>query len=275
MKQWHPIFALLLRPRVEPYYEMRTTMPVGDAPREADFVLLRRRRQTTPPFRGLWRHLTLWNILEYKGPSVSPRRGDVEALVELGLGIERRLRAERSQPPPEEMSFWYLANRLGRRFLGDAEEKLGGLEPLGPGLWRWQVLGRLVFLVSGTDLPVEEDSLPLHVIGHEPPATELEVARLVMQQPQLEQLYGGWLATLHPEVWEEVEVMARTARRRFTIDLRPAIEHLGVKTVIEQVGLERVIEQVGEKEIVRQIGIDRILASLSAAERRELKRRLQ
>jgi len=105
-----------------------------------------------------------------------------------------------------------------------------------------------------------------------------------MQQPQLEQLYAGWLATLHPEVWEEVELMARTTRREFRIDLRPAIENLGLMRVIEQVGVERVIrevgpdrviEQLGEKEIVRRIGIDRFLANLSAAERRELKRRLR
>src|SRR5438045_503576 len=37
MIQWHPIFAQLLRPAVEGYYELETTFPVGDAPREADY----------------------------------------------------------------------------------------------------------------------------------------------------------------------------------------------------------------------------------------------
>ena len=68
--------------------------------------------------------------------------------------------------------------------------------------------------------------------------------------------------------------MARTARRELKIDLRPVIEYVGLKRAIEQIGLERVIEQVGEKEIIKQIGIDGLLANLSAAERRELKRRL-
>src|SRR5438270_9392716 len=95
MTQWHPIFAQLLRPAVEAYYEVQTTVPVGDAPREADFVLLRRTAAAAPPFRGLWRHLTTWNILEFKGPSVVPRRGDIDLLVELGLGINRRLQAPR------------------------------------------------------------------------------------------------------------------------------------------------------------------------------------
>src|SRR5690242_2614169 len=122
MKQWHPVFAQLLRPAVEPAYEMQTTVPVGDAPREADFLLLRRTTSAHPPFRGLWQHLTPWNVLEYKGPSVSPRRRDVDLLIELGLGIDRRLnedrvREGRREMPQAEVSFWYLANRLGRRFV--------------------------------------------------------------------------------------------------------------------------------------------------------------
>lgn len=143
------------------------------------------------------------------------------------------------------------------------------------GLWRCGLLGCLLFLVSSIDLPVEEDSLPLHVVGREPLATEREVARLVLEQPELQQLYGGWLASLHPTAWKEVERMARTAGKKLTLDLRPAIEYLGLDQVIEQVGIDRVLEQVGDKEIARRIGLDRWLASLSPAERRELKRRLQ
>ncbi|HEV3261114.1 MAG TPA: hypothetical protein VG013_29955 [Gemmataceae bacterium] len=280
MKQWHPLFAQLLRPAVENYYEVRTTLPVGDAPREADFVLLRRTSQATPPFRGLWRHLTTWNILEFKGPTVSPRHGDIELLVELGLGIDRRLRKERGrkrQRPvvPEEVSFWYLANRLGHRFVLAAERKLSGLDPLGAGLWRCRLLGRLVFLVSSIHLPVEEDSLPLHIVGREPAAVEREVARLVIEEPGLQQLYGGWVASLHPSAWKEVAAMARAAGKPLNIDLRPPIEMLGLDRVIEQVGIDRLIEQCGEREVIKRIGLDRWLANLTSAERRELKRRLQ
>jgi hypothetical protein len=41
-QQWHPIFARLLRPLVESHYDIRTNVPVGDVPREADVLLLRR-----------------------------------------------------------------------------------------------------------------------------------------------------------------------------------------------------------------------------------------
>src|SRR5437660_689966 len=56
-KQWHPVFAELLRPLVESHYEVEANMPVGDAPRQADFVLLRRTRAGRLPSAGLWRDL--------------------------------------------------------------------------------------------------------------------------------------------------------------------------------------------------------------------------
>jgi hypothetical protein len=186
--------------------------------------------------------------------------------------------------PPEEVSFWYLANRLGHRFLREVEQTLGALEALGPGLWRCRVLRRLVFWVSSIDLPVEEESLPLHVVGHEPAATERQVAWLVVERPGLQERYGGWLASLHPAVWKEIEAMARTAGKDLKIDLRPMIKSLGLEFVLEQAGPERVVEQLGpdrvikllgKKELIRRIGVEEFLANLSAAERRELKRRLR
>ena len=287
MMQWHPIFAQLLRPVVEAYYDVQTTVPVGDKPREADFVLLRRILQSPPPFKGLWRHLTPWNVMEFKGRTVSPRRGDIERLIEVGLGIDRRLRAEhgrQGQPQPEEVSFWYMASRLGPRVVADAERKLGRMEKIGGGLWRSQVWGRMVFLVSSMHLPVEEDSLPLHIVGKEPPATESAVAQLVVEQPELQRRYGGWLSVLHATAWKEIEAMVRKTGKFLDVDLEEAVDAMGldriintvgINRVIELCGLQRVIDEVGEKEVIKHIGLDRWLANLSPAERKELKRRLQ
>ncbi len=73
MTQWHRVFARLLRLLVEGHYEVRTNVPVGDAPRSADILLLRRTWATAPPFQGLWRWLMNLNVLEIKGPTVSAR----------------------------------------------------------------------------------------------------------------------------------------------------------------------------------------------------------
>jgi hypothetical protein len=155
------------------------------------------------------------------------------------------------------MSFWYLANHLGRRFLREAARLLGEVAPLGAGLWRSEVLGRLVFLVSSIDLAVRR------------------------------------MASLHSSAWKEIEAMVRRTSKGLTIDLRPAIESLGLGQVIEQVGTKRVIEEIGSKRFIEEIGSKRfieeigskrlfeeidledLLANLSPAKRRELKRRLQ
>src|SRR5437879_4899721 len=96
-KQWHPIFAGLLRPLLQDYYDVQTSVPVGDGPREADILLLRRTSDAPSPFRGLWRHLTTWNIVEFKGPTVSARVRDIDWLVEVGLGIDRRLNEQQQR----------------------------------------------------------------------------------------------------------------------------------------------------------------------------------
>jgi hypothetical protein len=153
--------------------------------------------------------------------------------------------------------------------------------------------------------------LPLHVVGKEPRLTERQVVQFVLEQQNLQQLYGGWLASLHPAAWKEMEAMARSTGRKLNIDYQAAIDAMGLDRIIEQVGLERVIEQVGidrvieqvgidrvleqvglnrvleqvgldrvieqagKKEVIKRIGLDQWLANLSPAERRELKRRLQ
>src|SRR5262245_49967066 len=95
MTQWHPIFAEVLRPIVSAHHCFRATVPVSELPREADFLVLRRKRSAPGPYRGLWRRLTIVNVFEFKGPTVTTRRADLELLVELGLGIGRRLHTGR------------------------------------------------------------------------------------------------------------------------------------------------------------------------------------
>jgi hypothetical protein len=124
------------------------------------------------------------------------------------------------------------------------------------------------------DLPVNQDSLPLHVVGREPPELEREVAKLVVEQRELQTQFGGWMALLHPAAWEEVGAMARYSESGLTVDMRPAIKALGLKRIVQIAGVDRLIEDVGEKELIKRIGVKRFLANLSAKERRELKRRL-
>jgi hypothetical protein len=269
--QWHPLLAGLLRHEVEQYYELTTNLLVGDLPRQADIVLLRRTAAEKPPFHGLWRCLTLWNVLEYKGPPVAARREHLPFLVEVGLGIARRLNEQRSRdgerPTSEgDISFWYLANRLGRSFLRVATNRLGGLEELGNGIWQSMVLCHPVFLVSTVDLPVDEESLPLHVLGIEPMEQQIVVGQFLIETAERVEAYGSSFAGLHPAAWREVKAMAKSRRGGPKMDLDAVVDFVG--------GLDNMIKNLGERQLLEQMGIDRILANLSPAQRRELERRV-
>ena len=215
-------------------------------------------------------------MLEFKGPSVSPRIGQLDLLIEVGLGIDRRLNSERLREKlrplaPRAVSFWYLGNRLGKRFLDQANERLKGLAPYRQGVWRSEVLQRPVFLVSRLDLPIEQDTLPLHVVGQEPRETELAVARFLLEHPALWRQYRAWLAALHVSTWQEVRVMARTKGEELTLDLRPLIKTMGKQEFIRQLDARGVLEDLG-KELLRKVGIHQFVKQLDAAERQELRR---
>jgi hypothetical protein len=286
--QWHPLFTRLLRPQVERYYEIRTEVQVGDLPRRADLVLLRRLGAGPLPFQGLWRYLTPWNALDFKGWTEAARPAHLPLLVELGLGIARRLHEEGQassarRVATEEISFWYLASRLGQRFLQAAASGLQDWGLLSPGVWHGSVLGHPVFGVSTVNLPVDDESLPLHVLAAEPKAREREVGEFLTPTEERLAAYGGVFSVFHQATWKEVESMAQRRRRTLTIDISPVVETLGLEEVIRQIGKEKVIRQIGEEEVLREIGAKKVMEQLDvqtiwdnlpAAKRRQLKRLL-
>jgi hypothetical protein len=280
MTQWHPLFAALLRPMVEGHYDVHTGMSVGDAPRAADLVLLRRTTEAPPPFQGLWQHLTVWNVLEFKGPTVSARVRDLELLVELGLGIDRRLNETQRRQGADavqrrDVSFWYLANQLGRRFLREARELLGTLEEVGMGVWRAALLGRPLLLVSNRQVPVEPDTIPVHLLVREPLEATRAVAREVATRADLWRLYSGWVAQLFPELWKEVRAMAKGKGYGPNLDWGPVLETVDVKDMLRQLGAKRVIDEMGLQTILDEVEVSQLLKVLAPEKREELKRRLK
>ncbi len=151
-----------------------------------------------------------------------------------------------------------------------------GLQPHGPGVWRCLVLGRPVFLVSGSELPVEEASLPLHLIAQESGETEQAVARLVAGRAELWERYSGWLASLHPAVFEEVQGMAKQKKEPLRLDLTPIVKTMGMEWVIEHLGVKRVIEHLGLKRVIEEAGgVKQLWAELTPEQRQQLKRLTQ
>jgi hypothetical protein len=66
------------------------------------------------------------------------------------------------------------------------------------------------------------------------------------------EVYGGFLATLHPGAWKEVEAMAKTKRKGFDFQIEPLIEAVGLKRVIDAAGLDRVIAAVGIDRVIKE-----------------------
>jgi hypothetical protein len=164
---------------------------------------------------------------------------------------------------------WYLASRLGRRFLQAAAGGLQDWELLSPGVWHGRVLGHPVFLVSTVDLPVDDESLPLHVLAAEPPEREREVGQFLAATEERLATYASAFSVFHQATWREVETMAQRSRRTFAIDLRPLIETLGLEEVIRQIGEEKLL-----REVLGKLNVQTILDNLPAAKRRQLKQLL-
>jgi hypothetical protein len=269
--QWHPIFAHLLRPLLQDYYDVLTDLPVGDLPRQADIVLIHRTAAGPAPLQGIWRHLSAWNVLEFKGPSDAPALRDLDLLWEIGLGIERRLNEERSrqaQPAWERdaVAWWYLANHVGQRLRAEAERLLGQpLQEREDGVWEGVALGRSFWLVSRDRLPVEAANMPLQLVTREASERQRAMIQLVARDPVLWKVYGAWLLALHPHLKEEVQAMAgQQLENEAVLDFRPVIELIGLKQVIDQVGLKQVIDQVGLKQVIDQVGLKQVMEQVGA-----------
>ena len=273
-RQWHPIFTDLLRSLVRDHYEVRTNLPVGDLPREPDIVLVRRTSDQPPPFRTLLHYLTTWNIIEFKGRSVSARFRDLDLLVELGLGVDRKLNEDRvgeqlDQIGPEEVSFWYIVNHFGDRFLDEARAAFGSLEEASPGVWRSQILRRPVFLIDSTGVTVDRESVAIHLVGEESVEIEQQLARVIVEEPAYWERYGVTLKAFHPNIYEEVARMAAAKNQPGDLDLRPFVDKIGVKKYLEPVGTEEMIAAVGMGKIVEEAGVVNIFDNCSPEQRKQ------
>jgi len=112
------------------------------------------------------------------------------------------------------------------------------------------------------DLPVDDESLPLHVLAAEPAAREREVGQFLTATEERLAVYGSIFSVFHEATWREVEIMAQRNRRTFTIDISPVVETLGLEEIIRQIGEEKVIRLIGEEKVIRQIGEEKVIRQI-------------
>lgn len=123
-------------------------------------------------------------------------------------------------------------------------------------------------------VPVEPESVPLHLAAEVSPGTNESLARVIVEEPGYWETYGPLLNVLHPNVWKEAKIMARSKKKPDGFDMRPLMEEVGLEKYLEAVAVKDYIDTVGAKKVVKVLGIERFLASLSAEDRQKLKERL-
>jgi hypothetical protein len=268
--QWHPLFAHLLRLQLEAYYQIHAEMPISELPRRGDIILIRREAKVSPPFNGLWAHLTEWNILEFKGPTDDAQEADLDLLLHVGTGIAFRLNEERRERgetvmPNHRVALWLLAPSLSDAMKQAALRRADfGYE--GGGLWRGRVWGHPIFLVSYTDLAVEPDGLPLFVLRRESPPQGLK--EMLVTRLDLLRTFQEWLAGFQPRLLEEVLNVVRQDGNELGIDYQRAIKFFDPNTLVDALGgVEKVIQLLGREKLLQ-----RLLSTLTPEERERLLR---
>ena len=281
-----------------------------------DLLVLRRQGGPSPPFCGLWSHLTELNVVEFKGPTDSPEEQDLDLLAHVGTGLVYRINEDRRENdqqrmPNRHVSFWYLVPTLGETFLQQAQARsIFTYEP--GGLWVGQCFGYRTYLLAYRDAPVEEDTVPLHLLTQEPGRLRA-LGDLMARRRELLDAFAEWLRTLQPALWKEVRNMATSKGPIFDwaaigqhSDLAGAVPHIeprrvleqmgigkaveliGVRGMVEQFGVARIVDEVGMERVIQEIGADRVieglgpervaelaLSKLSPERREELIRKLQ
>jgi hypothetical protein len=132
----------------------------------------------------------------------------------------------------------------------------------------------------GQAVPLDRESLPVHLVSQEKVADEKQVAQWIVEQPEWLKVYSPWLAAFNPDIWQEVLNVARNRGVKTPIpDLTPLIEYMGVKGILKQMGWKRFIDEGGIELLIAEAGtkkgIKELLAKLSPEQREELRRQLE
>jgi len=69
--------------------------------------------------------------------------------------------------------------------------------------------------------------------------------------------------------------MAKGTRRDWILDIRPAVDFIGIDKAIEQIGKNEILDHLDKKEVLERMKVEDIFANLTPAKRQKLKRFLE
>ena len=69
--------------------------------------------------------------------------------------------------------------------------------------------------------------------------------------------------------------MAKGTRRDWILDIRPAVDFMGIDKAIAQIGEKEILDHMDKKKVLERMKVEDIFANLTPAKRQELKRLLE
>jgi hypothetical protein len=121
-------------------------------------------------------------------------------------------------------------------------------------------------------VPVEVDTIPLHLLDLDPPAPRA-LGELVLGRQELLNRFATWLFALQPDLWKEIQHMASSTTTGSIlnweaigkqVDLMEVVPHLPLDKVIERLGVHRAIEVIGLPRVIEAVGLPRVIETIGA-----------
>src|SRR5262245_1002529 len=166
---WHWSFAHLVKQRAPPTSEVRPEVLLSDHPQRADLLLLRRR--DVPPrdgeaqvMRGLWAHLGVDTVVEFKSPVKGFRKRDLMRLASYGAQYHV-LEAERLGDP-RDLTLALVIPSRNAAFDDEVARMRWTYRPLGGGYGRIDGGVYTVYLVETDEVALAEADDFLRIFSH-------------------------------------------------------------------------------------------------------------
>ena len=124
----------------------------------------------------------------------------------------------------------------------------------------------LVYLVSNSEVPIEDDTLPVRVVADNLAENRQAIANVITDLPQLWEVYAPVLAKLNPQLLREIAAMAQRKHKGPEYDIRFVSKEIGMASTLGQaidaMGVEALIDVLNDPQ--------KNLQNLSAKDRRKL-----
>jgi hypothetical protein len=203
---WHTLHHELLLAQLGADYHLETDQPVGELPRRANTVLLRKPTPPTVRFNGVFSRLSLINVMEYNSPDEAATVDTLQHLIAVGTGMALRLR---ERPYPNQpaftlpgLSLWLLTPSITAELESELMLRLHfrRRDNDAPGLFTGQIGFHPVNVVVYNRALVEEDTLSLRMLRCSSAYHE-DWAKILLAHPDWLQALIPLLATYTPEIW--------------------------------------------------------------------------